>query len=90
MLFLQLGLYILPGKIGGVNLDEHREQIKASRLSLKLVLLWLISYSSLSFGAAGASEIISFRLLYANAILTTVYFVACTFMMIRLGNKSKG
>ena len=100
--YLKLWIYLLPvvGIIPAVwtlyspqknnsnNLDEYREQKKASHLSIRLALVWLISYSSLSFGAASASEIISFRLLYTNAILTTAYFITCAVMMARLGNKS--
>ncbi len=80
-------LYRAP-KSGLTDLAANREQKKASQLSLKLVLAWLISYSSLSLGAASASGIVSFRLLYANAIVTTVYFITCTIWMIRLGSKS--
>lgn len=97
--YLKLWIYLLPivgivpaiwtlYKTRNTNLDEYREQKKASHLSLKLALAWLISYSSLSLGAVGASELISFRLLYTNAIFTTAYFIICTLMMVRLGNKS--
>ena len=77
-----------PQKNNRANFKEDGEQKKASRLSLNLVLIWLISYSSLSIGAANASDIMSFRLLYANAIVTTTYFVTCTLLMLRLGNKN--
>ena len=98
---LKLWIYLLPivGVIPAVwtlyrqpkkPIDSDREQKKASLLSIKLVLVWLISYASCSFGAASASEIMSFRLLYANAIITTAYFVTCTILMARLGGKSKG
>ena len=98
---LKLWIYLLPivGVIPAVwtlyrqskkPIDEYREQKKASLLSIKLVLVWLISYASCSFGAASASEIMSFRLLYANAIITTAYFVTCTVLMASLVNKSKG
>lgn len=66
----------------------NRERQKVSRLSVTLILAWLSSYSLLSFGAANASGIMSFRLLYTNAILTTGYFVACTVLMSRLSKKS--
>ena len=99
---LKLWIYLLPvvGIIPAVwtlyqlkknnqtDLDEYREQKKASQLSIRLSLIWLISYSSLSLGAAGTADITSFRLLYANAIFTTIYFVTCTAMMIRLSSKS--
>lgn len=69
------------------NSAELLQQLKASRLSLNLTLLWLSSYALFSWGAVDDAEIISFRLLYANAIITTGYFVACTFLMTRLGKK---
>jgi Na+/melibiose symporter-like transporter len=69
------------------NSAELLQQLKASRLSLNLTLLWLGSYALFSWGAADGAEIASFRLLYANAIITTSYFVACTFLMTRLGKK---
>ncbi len=79
-----------------VNSEEYitttktslRQQQKVSRLSLNLMLIWLSSYALFSWGAGNASEIISFRLLYANAVITTGYFLTCTFLMSRLGKKS--
>ena len=99
---LKLWIYLLPvvGVIPAIwtlyssfpgDLAEpaaNREQKKVSRLSLTLVLTWLCSYSLLSLSAAHVTQIMSFRLLYANAIITTVYFVTCTILMSRLGNKS--
>jgi uncharacterized membrane protein YhdT len=70
------------------NLAEDWEQKKVSRLSLNLVLIWLVSYCLLSFGATNVSERISFRLLYANAILTTAYFVTCIVLMSRLSHRT--
>ena len=67
--------------------SELLQQLKASRLSLNLTLIWLCSYILFSYGAADGTEIIAFRFLYANAIVTTSYFVACTFLMTRLGKK---
>lgn len=65
-----------------------RQQQKISRLSINLVLICLSCYGLFSWGAGNASEILSFRLLYANAMITTVYFLTCTFLMSRLGKKS--
>lgn len=65
-----------------------RQQQKISRLSIILILIWLSSYGLFSLGAGDASEIVSFRLLYANALITTGYFLTCTFLMSRLGKKS--
>ncbi|MEO0013517.1 MAG: hypothetical protein RLZZ535_1906 [Cyanobacteriota bacterium] len=69
------------------NSSELLQRLKASRLSLNLTLIWLCSYILFSYGAADGTEIIAFRFLYANAIFTTSYFVACTFLMTRLGKK---
>jgi uncharacterized membrane protein YhdT len=66
---------------------ELLQQQKASRLSLNLTLLWLGSYVLFAYGAGEGTEIMAFRWLYANAITTTSYFVACTFLMTRLGKK---
>lgn len=68
--------------------ENNREQLKVSRLSLILVLVWLSSYSLLFLGAANASGMVAFRLLYTNAILTTGYFLACTVLMSRLVKKN--
>ncbi|MGF1590891.1 MAG: hypothetical protein ACFCU7_16925 [Pleurocapsa sp.] len=70
------------------NATLLRQQQKMSRLAINLILIWLSSYALFSWGAGSASEIISFRLLYANAIITTGYFVICTFLMSRLGKQS--
>ena len=64
-----------------------RQQQKISRLSINLILIWLSSYSLFSWSVGNASEIVSFRLLYANAMITTGYFLTCTFFMSRLGKK---
>jgi uncharacterized membrane protein YhdT len=63
------------------------QQLKASRLSLNLTLIWLASYLLFSYGAAEGTEIMAFRFLYVNAIVTTSYFVTCTFLMTRLGKQ---
>ncbi len=68
------------------SLSSQRQ--KASRLAIKLILVWLSTYTLFSLSAANATEIISFRLLYANAIITTGYFVTCTWLMSRLGKRN--
>lgn len=91
--YLKLWLYLLPivGIIPSVwtlyRGKGNREQQKASRISIILMLLWLGSYCCLSLGAEQASDLLAFRLLYTNALLTTGYFLTCTFLMLRL---SKG
>jgi phosphate/sulfate permease len=69
------------------NSSELLQQLKASRLSLNLTLIWLSSYILFSWGAADGTQIMAFRFLYVNAIITTSYFVTCTFLMTRLGKK---
>lgn len=65
------------------DLLELRQRQKVSRFSINLALVWLSCYCLLSFGAASVSGIESFRLLYSNALITTGYFLACTFLMFR-------
>ena len=98
---LKLWIYLLPivGAIPALWTIYHpqnqiqactvnREQQKVSRLAISLILVWLSSYSLLSLGAANAVDLVSFRFLYTNAILTTGYFLTCTFLMTRLSKKS--
>ena len=61
-----------------------KDQQQASRLSVVLLLTWLIPYISLFTGASQASDLMSFRLLYANALLTTSYFLMCFWLLFRL------
>ena len=88
---LKLWIYFLPvvGIIPAVwtlyRNKGNREQQKASRISIILMLFWLSSYCCLSLSAEQASELLAFRLLYTNALFTTGYFVTCTFLMLRLG-----
>ena len=95
--YWQTWIYLLP--IAGIipsiwtlsRYQRHRaiatkinaEQLKASRLSLTLVLTWLTAYALLSFSAERATDLLAFRLLYSNALLTTGYFLTCTILMLR-------
>ena len=87
---LQLWIYLLPivGIIPAIwTLSQNkgnREQLKASRLSITLALTWIIIYSFMSLSVNRASDILAFRLLYLNALLTTGYFITCTVLMLRL------
>ena len=87
---LQLLIYLLPvvGIIPSIwtlyrGKGSEQEQ-KTSRLSLILVLSWLIAYISLSISATQTSDILTFRLLYTNALITTGYFLFCLSLMFRL------
>jgi hypothetical protein len=92
--YLKLWIYLMP--IVGIipatwtlySKQGDREQQKVSRISMILMLVWLGSYCSLSLGSSGASEIMAFRLMYANVLLTTGYFVTCTFLMLRLAKEN--
>ena len=87
---LELGIYYLP--IVGIILSlwtlsrdrGDRQHQKASRLSIKLTIIWLCSYSLLFIGSTQASELLNLRLLYTNALLTTGYFLTCLFLILRL------
>ena len=87
---LYLWVYLLPvvGAIPALwTLYRDRansEQKKASRMSLVLLSLWLVSYISLLVGADRTSDVLSFRLLYGNALITTGYFLICFVLLFRL------
>ncbi|MGK7895564.1 MAG: hypothetical protein AB4372_18610 [Xenococcus sp. (in: cyanobacteria)] len=87
---LQLWIYLLPilGIVPSLwtlyRGKASQQEQKTSRLSLILVLSWLIAYVSLSFGANQTSDILAFRLLYTNALITTGYFLICIGLMFRL------
>ncbi|MEM7595039.1 MAG: hypothetical protein AAF383_26660 [Cyanobacteria bacterium P01_A01_bin.83] len=69
------------------NCPALRQQYKASRLSVNLMLAWLGSYALFSLGSANISGLMSLRLMYANAVTTTGYFLCCTFLLLQLGHK---
>ena len=87
---LQLGIYLLPvvGVIPSLwtlyRGKGSSEQKKTSRLSIVLLLLWLTPYISLFMGAGQTSDLLAFRLLYTNALITTGYFLICLGLMFRL------
>lgn len=88
---LQLWLYLLP-VIGIIPAlwtisrpqNNEREQQEASRLCLILTLSWLLIYLLLNLSSIQAEELLAFRLLYLNALITTGYFLTCTGLMLRL------
>lgn len=87
---LQLCLYLLPilGIIPSIwtlyQGKANEQKQKTSRLSIILVLSWSLAYIALSFSAHQSSEILAFRLLYTNALITTGYFLVCLSLMFRL------
>jgi hypothetical protein len=66
--------------------DRHQQN--ASRLSITLIVIWLGAYCTLSIGATQTSEIVAFRLLYTNALLTTGYFLLCLVFLLRLRHRT--
>jgi len=86
----QLWIYLLP--IVGIfpsiwtlyRGKANEESQKTSRLSLTLVMFWLTAYISLFVSANQTSDILAFRLLYTNALITTGYFLVCLSLMFRL------
>ncbi|MEM9271906.1 MAG: hypothetical protein AAGA80_02920 [Cyanobacteria bacterium P01_F01_bin.143] len=86
----QLWIYLLPivGIVPSIwtlyRGKASEESQKTSRLSLILVLSWSIAYISLFVSANQTSDILAFRLLYANALITTGYFLVCLGLMFRL------
>jgi len=86
----QLWIYLLPviGVIPSLwtlsKSSADLEHKKTSRLSLILTLVWLSTYFSLWLGAGQTSDMLSFRLLYTNALITTSYFLICFGLMFRI------
>jgi hypothetical protein len=87
---IQLWIYLLPivGLLPSIwTLARHqgdRQQQATSRLAISLLLIWLGTYTLLSLGTSQTSELVAFRLLYTNALLTTGYFSICIILMLRL------
>ena len=86
---LQLLMYLLPA-IGLVpalwklyRKQGNRQEKSVYRLSVNLGLIWILSYALLWLGGTQASEVVTFRLLYLNGLLTSGYFLVCIILMIR-------
>ncbi|ELR99472.1 hypothetical protein [Gloeocapsa sp. PCC 73106] len=58
---------------------------RLSRISVQLAIAWMIAYSLLWLGASQSSDLLSFRLLYLNGLLTSGYFLTCLIMLLSLG-----
>lgn len=86
---LQLMIYLFP-LIGWIpslwtlyRQEGSTDQRSVSRLSIRLTLIWLLTYGSLWAGSAFASETWTLRLLYFNGLLTSGYILACLAFIIR-------
>jgi len=93
---LQLSLYLMPvfgtvfALISLVSSPEKDPQTrKVTRLSLQLGLGWLVLYSGLWLSSSFANDLFSLRLLYLNGMITTGYFLACLFFILRLWSSKK-
>lgn len=86
----QLWIYLLPvvGIIPSIwTLSRNSSELehkKTSRLSLILTIAWLSTYLGLWLGVDQTPDVLSFRLLYTNALLTTSYFLICFGLMFRV------
>ena len=86
----QLWIYLLPvvgviPSLWTLSRDSaDSEHKKTSRISLILTIIWLSTYFSLWLGAAQTSDLLSFRLLYTNALITTSYFLICFGLMFQI------
>ncbi len=86
----QLWIYLLPvvGVIPSLwTLSRNSAELehkKTSRLSLILTITWLSTYCGIWLGVGQTSDLLSFRLLYTNALITTSYFLICFGLMLRI------
>ncbi|WP_052055601.1 hypothetical protein [Myxosarcina sp. GI1] len=88
--YWQLWIYLLP--IAGIipaiwtlsRKKGNTRQQKVSRVAINLLLTWSSAYILLLLSADRTSDLLAFRVLYANALLTTGYFLTCLWLMTRL------
>jgi len=91
----QLYIYLLPvfGLIPSLwTLSQGQgdaQQKSISRLSVTLTVGWLLIYTLLWASANDTSELLSFRLAYINALVSSGYFLACFALMFRLWLRKK-
>lgn len=91
----QLYIYLIPvlGLIPSLwtlskgQADAHEKSV--SRLSVGLTLSWLLIYTLLWGSANQTSELLSFRLAYINALVSSGYFLACFALMFGLWRGKK-
>ena len=61
----------------------NREQLSVSRLSITLVMTWMLGYLLLATGAA-TSDFLTVRLLILNSFFTSGYFLVSVWLMFRV------
>jgi hypothetical protein len=69
--------------------QQDKRQLAVCRLSVFLAFTWLTIYLSLDVGAdlAGSSTSIAMRLLFANGLATSGYFLTSLWLMVLLWQK---
>jgi uncharacterized membrane protein len=86
---LQLVLYMIPvvGFFPSLwtlySRKSSREQLTASRLSITLMLTWVLGYLLLATGAEQTSNLLALRLLVLNTFLTSGYFLVSAWLVVR-------
>jgi len=79
----RLGCYFFPLLGAGLAWHDLRSSPcpahyrRPARLALRLTLAWLLLYGLLSWTGGETGGSLGFQLLYANALLTSGYFLAC-------------
>jgi O-antigen/teichoic acid export membrane protein len=91
---LQILIYLLPivGTLPSLwtlyQRSESTQAAQVSRVSIRLLLLWLGSYTLLNAGAQ-AAEVMAVPLLVANSLLTSGYFVLSLWLMRQLWRRRR-
>ncbi|BAZ16150.1 hypothetical protein NIES4071_80250 [Calothrix sp. NIES-4071] len=86
---LQLALYMIPvvGFFPSLwtlySRHSTREQLTASKLSITLMLTWILGYLLLATGAEQTSNLLALRLLILNTFLTSGYFLVSVWLVLR-------
>lgn len=89
---LRLYVYLLPvvGIVpacwtlwrGRQSSEGDRQSLKVSRQAIGFFLLWVSAYVLLTLGGTQAPELLSFRLIYLNGLLTSLYFLGSVLLMV--------
>jgi preprotein translocase subunit SecG len=74
---------IIPAILTLSNSQSKTRQKQISRRTIALAITWLSLYILLFIGSDTTSGILAFQLLYANALITTGYFITCLILILR-------
>lgn len=87
---LQLFLYLVPvfGFFPAIwtlcRRQGSLEQQRVSRLAVTLAVLWLVAHGGFATATGLTSELLMIRILYAEALLNSGYFLICLGLMMKL------